>query len=136
MPVSLSLATAPIAPAQSASIGACSLPWIVSSCPIRSLAWVWLLSSVESDVSVAGEHAQQVDLAAERVGDRLEHVGERAGAADLGHVARPSRRRQTLDDQVEQAVRADVAGRRAAADREELALGDELLERRRHLLAA
>ena len=83
----------------------------------------------------AREHAQQVDLAAERVGDRLEDVGERRRAADLGHVARPRRRRQPLDDQVEQAVRADVARRSAAADREELALGDELLQRRRHLLA-
>ena len=51
VPVSLSLATAPIEPVQSASVGVCSLPWIRSSCPIRSLARLWLLTSVESDRS-------------------------------------------------------------------------------------
>ena len=27
------------------------MPWIVSSCPIRSLEWLWLLTSVESDLT-------------------------------------------------------------------------------------
>ena len=83
----------------------------------------------------AGEHAQQADPAAVRIGDRLEHVRQRLCPAALGHVARPGRRRQALDDQVEQAVRADVAGRGTAADREHAPLRDQLLERLSHLLA-
>ena len=83
----------------------------------------------------AGVDPHQVDAAAVGVGDRLEDVGERAGAAGLGHVAGACRRGQALHDQVEQPVRADVAGGGATADREHLALGDQLLQRHRHLLA-
>ena len=62
VPVSLSLATAPMAPAGSESVGVCSLPCSTSSWPMRSLAWVWLLTSVESDVSVPAKTRSRLIL--------------------------------------------------------------------------
>ena len=135
MPVSLSFATAPIAPVPSTSVCPCSLPWIVSSGPDALLRVAVVVHERRVRPHLAREDAKQVQLAAVRVGDGLEDVRHRAGVADLGQVLGAKRRRQALDDQVEQAVRADVPGGRAAADREELALGDELLQRLGHLLA-
>jgi hypothetical protein len=93
----------------------------------------------------AGEDAQQAELADVRVGDRLEAVRGNARALELEHdvVARPvvrvdafgsRRRRQAVDDQVEQRARPHVAGRRTARDGEELAPHDEILEREHELV--
>ena len=85
--------------------------------------------------------AQQVDPPGERVGARLEDVGEQLALLrrlelDLADAQRPvlDRRGQVLDDRVEQARGAEVAGRHAAHDREDLAVVGALLERVHDLL--
>ena len=82
------------------------------------------------------EDAEEVDPAGERIGDRLEDEGGRLGALDVRDRARLRRRGHSLDDQVEQRVRAEVLGRDAARDREDLAARDRVLERVRDLLDA
>ncbi len=80
--------------------------------------------------------AQQVDAPGERVGARLEHVGEqlpvlRRRELDFADHQRAvlDRRGQVLDDRVEQARRAEVARGDTAYDREDLAVVGALLER-------
>ena len=62
VPVSLSLATAPSEPGPSSSTGVWSLPCSSSSWPTRSLAWEWLLVSVESLVSVPANTRSRLTL--------------------------------------------------------------------------
>ena len=85
--------------------------------------------------------AEEVDAPGERIRQRLEHerdgglvgVGVERLVAGL-HAAAHDRRRQVLHERVEQAVRREVPGRDATGDREEMALGDALLQRRDELL--
>ena len=76
------------------------------------------------------EDAEEVDPAGERVGQRLEDERGRLGALDLDRRALLRRRRNALDDEVEQRVRAEVLRRDAARDGEHLAPRDRELERR------
>jgi hypothetical protein len=80
------------------------------------------------------EDAEEVDPAREGIGDRLEDEGGRVGALDVGDRPGLRRRRDALDDQVEERVRAEVLRRDAAGDREDLAARDRVLEGVRDLL--
>ncbi len=69
--------------------------------------------------------AEQVDLAREGVSERLEDEGDQIGAwirleraSSSIDGARLDRRREILDEGVEQSVRREVLGRHAAGDRE------------------
>ena len=93
------------------------------------------------DLRVVGHRAlvdaEEVDAARERVGARLEHVGEHlALGVGLEVEALLDRdplvlggRREVVDDRVEQAVRAQAARRHAAGDGEDVAGVGALLER-------
>jgi hypothetical protein len=101
------------------------------------------LASVRARVDerrVAGhlalEHAKDVDPPGERVGDRLEDEGGDARLLELDRRALPRRRRDALDDEVEERARAEVLRRDAAGDGEHLAAGDGVLERVRDLVHA
>ncbi len=85
--------------------------------------------------------AKQVDAAGEGVRAGLEDVGvQRRVLAVLERDLRQldaavlDRRRQVLDDRVEQAVGREVAGRHAAGDREQLAVVRAVLQRRDDLV--
>ena len=108
---------------------------------MRSLAWARVLSRCESALHRALVDAEEVDAARERVGARLEDVG--VGLAVLGRLERHvgqleaavlDRRGQVVDERVEQPVGAQVRGRDAAGDREDVALVGAVLERGDDLL--
>ena len=94
----------------------------------------------------AGVHAQHVDPPGVGVGGRLEREGEQLAGlvrldldrlivgAERGDRAVQGGRRQVLHERLEQPVGAEVAGRDPAGDREQVALGDPLLERRDDLV--
>jgi hypothetical protein len=76
------------------------------------LAWARVFSTCVSWLHDALVDAEEVDAPGERVGLRLEDVGEQLGVRvglerDLGQLERAvlDRRREVLDDRVEQAVR-------------------------------
>ena len=83
---------------------------------------------------LALQHAEEVDLPGERVGDRLED--ERGGrrAFDVEGRTALRGRRDALDEQVEERVRAEVLRRDGAADGEDLAARHAELERRRDVV--
>ena len=93
VPVSLSLATAPIDPGTERVNGRVILALHLQQLADPLLGVRVVVGQVRVGADRAGKDAHQVDLAAERVGDRLEHVGQRVGASHLGHVAGPRRRR-------------------------------------------
>ena len=80
------------------------------------------------------EHAEEVDAACERVGDRLEDEGGRAGAVDVDRRALLRGGRDAFDEKVEERVRAEVLRRDAACDGEDVAARDRRLERRGDLV--
>ena len=82
----------------------------------------------------AGEDAEDVDPAGERVGERLEDERGRLGVAELDRDRLLRRRRDALDEQVEQRGRAEVLRRDAAGDRVDLVARDGVLERVRDVL--
>ena len=93
------------------------------------------LTSVAVGRERAREHAEEVDAAGERVGDRLEDERGRPAAVDVHGERLLGRRRDALDEQVEEARGAEVLRRDAARDREELARDDGVLERGGELVA-
>ena len=79
-------------------------------------------------LNLAGVDAEDVDAARERIGDGLEHErGDRRVGVDRRALLRGAR--DTLDDQVEQRVRAEVLRRDAARDRIDLVARDRVLQR-------
>jgi hypothetical protein len=86
--------------------------------------------------------AEQVDAARERVGARLEHVGEHLGvrvrleqvAVDVDGAAVLDGRREVVDDRVEQTVRAEAVRRDADRDGEDVPVVGAVLERGDDLL--
>ncbi len=82
------------------------------------------------------QNAEDVDAACERVGDRLED--ERGGlrVRNLHRLALLGRRRDALDEQVEERRGAEVLRRDAAGDRKDLAARDRVLECVRDFLDA
>src|SRR5262249_20133537 len=76
------------------------------------------------------DDAEEIDAAGEGVGDGLEDVRGGRRAVDVHQRALLGRRRESLDDQVEDRVRAKVLRRHATRNREYLAARDRQLERR------
>ena len=133
--VSLSFWATPISPGPSASTFFCVLPWSHETCPMRSRAPRAGFSSVESarsvplitrksdslpmcgSLSVLNTSAVTGSLGVHGPRGRL--LGLEVGAGDLAAVGR---RRELVDDQVEQRVDADGLGRGGAQDGHDLAL--------------
>ena len=88
--VSFSLATAPMSPGPSSSIGSISLPRGAASWPSRSFCTRVTLSTCDSELQHAGVHAQQVDPARVGIGRGLEYVGDQVAVRiglDLDRLA-------------------------------------------------
>ena len=77
----------------------------------------------------AGENPEAADAAGERVGDRLEDEHGLLRVAELDRRPFLRRRRDALDEQVEERRRTEVLRRDAARDRIQLVPGHRLLER-------
>ena len=83
---------------------------------------------------LALQHAEEVDLAGERVCDRLEDECGGRRPFDLERSAALGRRGDALDQEVEERVRAEVLRGDRAADREDLTARDTELEGRCNLV--
>src|SRR5204863_8854316 len=76
-----------------------------------------------------GEHPEAADPAGERIGDRLEDEDRLLRVAELDRRALLRRRRDALDEQVEERGGAEILRRDAARDRIELVARDRVLQR-------
>ena len=101
---------------------------------MRSFDFDRRLTRVVSARDRPGEHSKEVDAAGERVGDGLEDEDRSRGAVDVDRRALLRRRRNALDEEVEERMRPEVLRRDAARDREHLAVRNRGLERGRHLV--
>ena len=126
---SFSFATAPRSPTPSASTGTFSLPWSRRICPMPLLRVRARVDERRVARDGAGEDAEAADAARERVGDRLEDEHRLLRVAELDRRPLARRRRDALDEQVEERGRAEVLRRDAAADGIELVARDRALER-------
>ena len=134
--VSLSFATAPMSPGPNASVCDDLLAARLEQLPDALLGVGARIEHVRVVRHHALVDAEEVDATRERVGARLEHVGEHLAVLDRleRHLldleaAVLHGRREVVDDRVEQAVGAQAAGRHAAGHREDVAVVGAVLER-------